>query len=403
MQILTYLFWGSLAIILYTYVGYGILLLVLTGIKQLLFRSNFKSLYINENKYWFPGVTVVIAAYNEETIIEAKIDNCLRLNYPVDKLQFLFITDGSNDNTAAIISQYPQIRLLHQSTRKGKTAALNRAMMQVTTPIAVFCDANTILNRSAITRLVRHYLDPNIGGVAGEKKIMTGKRDGTAAAGEGLYWKYESFLKRLDSELYTVAGAAGELFSIRTSLWKPIPEDTVLDDFIISANINIHGYRIAYEPTAYACELPSVSLNEEKKRKIRISAGAFQAMGRVSQIFNIFRHPVLSFQFLSHRVLRWTLTPLSLPILLMSNILLVAGQGRVLIYNVCLLGQLIFYGSAIVGAILKYNSRLTKILRISYYILFMNLSVYLGFFRFLRGRQTAVWEKAKRTVAPISA
>jgi len=246
---------------------------------------------------------------------------------------------------------------------------------------------------------VRHYQDPNTGGVAGEKKVLAGQDLGTAATGEGLYWKYESLLKKLDAELYTVTGAAGELFSIRTALWQQIPEDTILDDFIISTNINIKGYRIAYEPTAYARELPSASIDEEKKRKIRISAGAFQAMTRIKQIFNVFKHPILCFQFCSHRIFRWTLTPISLPILLVSNTILVAHYRGLTIYTVAIVGQAIFYGMAIAGALLKSKSRLGKCVKVPYYVLFMNYAVYIGFIRFIEGGQTAIWEKAERQIA----
>jgi cellulose synthase/poly-beta-1,6-N-acetylglucosamine synthase-like glycosyltransferase len=342
----------------------------------------------------YPEVTLVIAAYNEAEVIEEKIANCLNLDYPSDKLSFLFITDGSNDGTDQIIARYPQIRLLHQPERKGKSAALNRAMKYVTTPITVFCDANTILNRPAITRIAMQYNNKRVGGVAGEKKIRV--VDGsTTGSGEGLYWRYESLLKRLDARLYTVTGAAGELFSIRTDLWEPLPENAILDDFVISSRINLKGYKIGYEPTAYATELPSSTIKEEKKRKVRISAGAFQAMSWLKPLFNVYKHPLLFFQFFSHRFLRWTLTPLAFPTLLISNSLMVFIDGGTF-FAIALLLQGIFYLFALIGAFFRDSNRRLPLLKVCYYIVFMNYSVYLGFFRFLKGEQTVVWDKALR-------
>jgi len=387
--------WICLAIIFYNYIGYGIILMLITGIKRLAKASNSTKTAKKNGCDEFPAVTVVVAAYNEEDIIEKKIHNCLSLNYPLDKISFIFITDGSEDSTPTIVAQYPQIHLLHQSARQGKTAALNRAMEFVSTPITIFCDANAMLNKSAICRLVRHYQDLKTGGVSGEKKVIIKNSLGSSETCEGFYWKYESLLKRLDSELYTVAGAAGELFSIRTSLWAPLPKNIILDDFVISTRINFNGYRIAYEPHAYASELPSVSIEEERKRKVRMSAGAFQAMLYLKQIFNVFEHPVLFFQFFSHRILRWTLTPLSFPTLLITNILALIYSGNQFLFILLIL-QMLFYLVVAIGALFNSGSGFSKPFRLCYYLVFMNWTVYLGFWRFLRGKQSVVWEKAKR-------
>ncbi len=392
MQIISYIFWTCLFVVFYSYAGYGVFLLLLIAVKRLAGAGKRKGTSTAEE---LPGVTLVVAAYNEENIIKEKIANCLSLNYPSDKLSILFVTDGSSDGTPDIIAQYPQIRLLHRDKRCGKTAALNRAMRHVHTPVTVFCDANTLLNRQAIQRIILHYRDKRTGGVAGEKRIFTRNNHSPAGMGEGLYWKYESSLKKLDAELYTVTGAAGELFSIRTPLWEDLPENVVLDDFVISTRINLKGYRIAYEPGAYALELPSASIREEKKRKVRISAGAFQAMVILKPVFNVLRHPVLFFQFVSHRFLRWTLTPLSLPLLLLTNILLVAyDKGYFL--KITLVAQLMFYMLALAGAYVKSEAKAMKVAKICYYMFFMNYSVYLGFIRFLRGKQPGAWDKAQR-------
>jgi cellulose synthase/poly-beta-1,6-N-acetylglucosamine synthase-like glycosyltransferase len=342
-----------------------------------------------------PEVSLVISAYNEADFIEKKIQNSLDLDYPSEKLKLLFITDGSNDQTPDIIRKYGQIQLLHQPERRGKVAAMNRAMQFVRTPYVIFSDANTLLNKACVREIVKHYADPKVGGVAGEKKILSREKDKAAGAGEGLYWKYESFLKKLDSEFYSVVGAAGELFSVKTALFHIASENTIIEDFVQSLQICKDGFVIRYEPMAYAIETASASMREEQKRKIRISAGAFQAMVILKDLFNLFKYPVLSFQFISHRILRWTLCPVCLFILFISNGVIVYLEAG-WFYLVIFLCQLIFYVLAWIGWVFASRNLRIKVFYVPYYFMFMNLSVILGFYRFLRKRQTALWEKAAR-------
>lgn len=384
------LFITSFFVLFYNYIGYGILLWALVKIKRRLQKAKPPA------APYEPEVTLIVAAYNEETVIEEKIVNTLALDYPEEKLRLLFITDGSSDNTPAIISRYPRIQLLHAAARTGKTAALNRAMQHVETPYVIFCDANTLLNAAAVRNIVQHYADEGTGGVAGEKKVISSGGSAGAAATEGIYWKYESFLKKLDAELYSVVGAAGELFSVRTALFQPVEEAVILDDFIISLRINIKGYRIAYAPDAYAMEAPSDSIKEEHKRKIRISAGGFQSIVMLRALLNVFRFPVVSFQYISHRVLRWTLSPLSLLILLLSNITLAIYEGG-WFFNTCLAIQVLGYLAALTGYKLAERNIRISLFYIPFYFLFMNIAVYQGFYRYLTNNQSAAWEKAKRS------
>jgi len=388
-----FIFFFSFLIVIYSYIGYGILLYLLVKIKRLFVVKN--SLKVDPD--FEPEITLIVSAYNEAGIIEIKVRNSLDLDYPSDKLRLVFITDGSEDGTPAIISKYNRILLLHEEERKGKLAAMNRAMKFVSTPYVIFSDANTLLNPESVNEIVKHYVDPRVGAVAGEKKILFKEKDKAVAAGEGIYWKYESLLKRLDSEFYSVVGAAGELFSIRTSLFHVVPADTIIEDFVQSLKLCMEGWLVRYEPNAYAIESASSSMQEEQKRKVRIAAGAFQAMLILKGLFNIFRYPVLSFQFISHRILRWTLCPVCLITGLISNVVLVYNNaGR--LYFVVLLGQIVFYAMALVGWIFARRNIKSKIFYIPYYFVFMNLSVFLGFYRFLGKKQTAVWEKADRHI-----
>jgi len=382
----------SLFIVFYTFAGYGIFLYLIIRIKRV-FKGT-KALPA-ENPDILPSCTLVIAAYNEEYFIEQKINNSLHLNYPEGKLKLLFVTDGSSDKTPDIIARYPQIQLLHKPVRAGKIAAVHRAMEYVDTDAVVFTDANTFLNKDALIKICRHYNDATVGAVAGEKRVHIDENADASAAGEGFYWKYESALKKWDSELYSVVGAAGELFSVRRSLYQPVEPDTVLDDFMISMLIAAKGYRIVYEPEAYATETASENVSEELKRKVRIAAGGIQSILRLKNLFNPFPYPVLSFQYVSHRVLRWTVTPflLILSFILTAVLALKPGETGM---QALLLAQVLFYALAVLGLLMEKRQLRIKVLFIPYYFCVMNYAVLAGIIRYFSTKQSAVWEKVQR-------
>jgi biofilm PGA synthesis N-glycosyltransferase PgaC len=382
----------SLIIVFYTFAGYGILLYIIIRLKRI-FKGHTQA--IAESLDDLPSCTLVVAAYNEEHFIKEKITNTLLLNYPAGKLNLLFITDGSSDNTPAIIAQYPQVQLLHQPQRAGKIAAIHRAMEYVHTDAVVFTDANTFLNKDALIKICRHYIDGTVGAVAGEKRVHFDENADASAAGEGFYWKYESALKKWDSELYSVVGAAGELFSVRRALYQPVPPDTILDDFMISMLIAKKGYRIVYEPEAYATETASENVSEELKRKIRIAAGGIQSILRLKDLFNPLPYPVLSFQYISHRVLRWTVTPFLLILSLVLNIVLAIEPGTTG-YQLLLFAQVLFYVLAILGFMMEKRQLRVKVLFIPYYFCVMNYAVLAGIIRYFTSKQSAVWEKVQR-------
>jgi biofilm PGA synthesis N-glycosyltransferase PgaC len=387
------LFWISLFIVFYTFLGYGIILYFLIRIRRMVKgRRVYPSLDQD-----FPTLTLVVAAYNEESLMEVKIQNTLKLNYPGEKLNLLFVTDGSTDRTPDVIAQYPQIQLMHSPARNGKIMAIHRAMHEVNTEIVVYTDANTFLNRDALLLIARHYADPTVGAVSGEKRVMQDDIS-DATAGEGFYWKYESALKKWDSELYSVVGAAGELFSVRKSLYKEVEPDTILDDFMISMLIAQDGYRIIYEPDAYASELSSDNIKEELKRKVRIAAGGIQSIVRLKKLMTPFEHPLLWFQYISHRVLRWTITPFLMILVFILNIIICLQSDQV-IYFITLFGQIIFYGAALAGWLLETRRIKIKALFVPYYFCVMNYAVIAGINRYLKGSQSAAWEKSKRKTA----
>lgn len=274
---------------------------------------------------------------------------------------------------------------------------MTRGMMLVDTPLVVFTDANTMLNREAIREIVRAFEDPKVGCVAGEKRIAVQEKDGAAAGGEGIYWKYESTLKALDARLYSTVGAAGELFAVRRELFTVMEPDTLLDDFILSLRIAMQGYKIAYCTQAYAIESGSADMREEQKRKVRIAAGGLQSIWRLRELLNPFRYGVLTFQYVSHRVLRWSLAPVLLFALLPLNIAILLAGGSPVCYGTILALQLLFYIMGGWGYYLSTRQVKNKLLFIPYYFLFMNINVMKGVNYLRKKKGTGAWEKAKRT------
>lgn len=392
MKTLALLFWISLFVVFYTYLGYGIMLYILVRIKE-----SFKKPIVHQIfQEAFPEITLLIAAYNEENIVDEKMFNISAQNYPGDKLKIVWVTDGSTDNTNLRLSHYANTEVLFEPKRGGKTAAINRAMPYIKTDLIIFTDANTMLNKEAVQEIVKAFSDPNVGCVAGEKRIATKDKDNASSGGEGIYWRYESTLKALDSRLNTTVGAAGELFAIRRDLFEEMEVDTLLDDFVLSMRIAQKGYKIEYCSNAYAIEEGSYSMSEEKKRKVRIAAGGIQSVCRLRALLNFLRYPMLSFQFISHRVLRWTITPPLLFALFPLNLCLVAVGGGA-IYILLFIFQLGFYILAILGKQSEGKKIRNKFLFVPYYFLFMNINVFEGFVYLLKKKKgDGTWEKAKR-------
>ena len=346
-------------LVFYTYLGYGVLTWLLVRLKA---GSGVVDAAVGAG---WPDVTLVVPAYNELAYLPDKLKNCLEQDY----------------------------------------AAMNQAMRQVSTPITIFTDANTQLNREAVSRLTRRFEQAGVGAVTGEKRISTLGSEAAAGSGEGLYWRYESFLKKLDAQLHTIVGAAGELFAIRTSLYEPVESDTLLDDFMISLRIAGRGYRVDYAPDAYALERPSHSVAEEMKRKVRIAAGGFQAIRRLGYLFNISKYGWLTYQYVSHRVLRWAVTPFCLPLLLLLNIGILTepfvtakAPKDIFLWQITLVAQFVFYFIAYIGYRLENRQTRWKLTFVPFYFVFMNWCVLLGFARFRNGNLSGVWEKSKRAL-----
>jgi biofilm PGA synthesis N-glycosyltransferase PgaC len=387
-EVSKYAFIISLGILFYTYFGYG-LLAAIVG----LFRK--RTIY-NPADGFQTSLTIIIPAYNEAGILQDKIHNTFKALQNFQNFQVILITDGSNDGSDLLKFTHPHILHLHEAERKGKSSAINRAMEFSTGEIVVITDANALINPEAFERLVVRFKNKKTGAVSGEKKVTT--TDGSAGS-EGFYWRYESFLKKQSARMYSLTGAAGELLAFRRHLFQPIPANAILDDMELSLSIIKQGKVIDYEPGAYATEPPSTSIQNEFKRKVRISAGVFQTLKRNPFVFNPFKHVVFVFQFNSHRVFRWTKGIYCILLLFVSNIFLLGNPAlgyQYLFFDVFFALQSIFYVLVCIGFIFRTNRKMPSLLFIPFYFIMMNTAVLVGFFRFLRGKETVLWSKPSR-------
>lgn len=389
------IFWILLFILFYTYAGYALLLFILLKIKKFIFPK--RSFATNLN--YEPEVCLFVTAYNEKDYVKQKVENSFSLDYPKEKIQYLWLTDGSDDGTPDLLKEYDNLEVHHLDERSGKMHAMNRGVKFVKAPIIIFSDTNTILGNQSIREIVAKFSKLKTGCVAGEKRIVEKDADAAAGAGEGLYWKFESWIKNMDAELNSAVGAVGELFAVRTNLFEDVEVDTILDDFIISLRIAQKGYHIAYTPNAYAEETASLNVKEELKRKIRIAAGGIQTIFRLKALLNPFKYGLLSWQYFSHKVMRWTLAPISLFLILIVNLLIVVEQGilfDIQFYSVFLYTQLVCYFFAAVGWYLENKKLRFKILFVPFYFVFINYASIHGIFRYFKGQQSVNWEKSKR-------
>ncbi|MBI3219573.1 MAG: glycosyltransferase family 2 protein [Bacteroidetes bacterium] len=337
-------------------------------------------------------IALVVACYNERSILTEKIQNCLALNYPKEKLDIVFVTDGSTDGTDEWLTQHERLTVFHEPKRAGKRAAIERIMPMIDAPIIVLTDANSMLNSEAINEIVKHYEDPKVGAVAGEKKVLAIG----AGVGEGFYWRYESFLKKVDSNLFSVVGAAGELFSFRKELFVQLPPQTIIEDFALSLSIVERGYKVVYEPNAWAEEKPSSNMAEEWKRKVRICAGGFREIVSYARLLNVIKYPWLSYLLISHRVLRWAVVPFILPLLLVATYFLANSQDKM--FQVFFALQLMTYLLALVGVWMRHRSKLPFFIGIPFQFVMMNAAAYVGLVHYYRGVDHGIWKKIKRAV-----
>jgi len=335
-----------------------------------------------------PAVTMLVAAHNEESVIREKIANSLAIDYPADRFRVVIASDGSRDATNALVAGCgdPRIQLIAYPQRRGKIATLNATIPQLTDEILVMSDANTMYAPDAVRALVRHFREPGVGCVCGE--LLLESPEG-GASGEGIYWRYETWLKRMESRLGFLLGATGGIFALRRSLFRQLPSGTIVEDFVTAMKVLEEGHRVCYEPAARATETTAPSMQEEMRRKCRIGAGGFQAIALTAAMLNPLRGlPALGYW--SHKIVRWCV-PFFLLGMLVASLALAAEP----FYLFALGAQLLAYGIGLQGLLPRPIDH--PLLRPARYFFVMNLALLIGFIRFVRGTQRVTWEQAQRS------
>lgn len=380
------LFWSAVALVLYTYLIFPLLLLL----RGLIWRQSYHSAPIT------PAVSLIIAAYNEANNIRAKLDNVLAMDYPRHLLEVLVASDGSTDGTNAIVQEYATrgVRLL-ALPRQGKAAALNTAVMQAQGEILVFSDANSMYVPEAIHALVRPFADTQVGGVAGNQCYRKEKQSDVTNAGEHSYWNFDRKLKELQSEAGNAISATGAIYAIRRSLFQPAPAG-VTDDFTISTGVIAQGYRLVFAPEAIAYEEVAASNRREFGRKVRVMTRGLRAVLLRRELLNPVRYGFYALQLFSHKVLRRLVVFPLLLIFLLSPFLWSLGP----FYQAIILAQLLFYGCSALGVWLSESSLgKRKIFALPAFFCLANAAAFLATINLLRGHRIDRWEPQRQEVA----
>jgi len=389
-------FWISVSAIAYNYVGYPVLLFLLSALAQA--KSDLRFLLGSRARRRphverdLPSVAVLLSVFNEELMILTKVKNCLNLDYPADRLEFLIGLDAPTDDTALVLSGVPsqQVRVIHFPSRRGKLAVLGTLAEETSAEIIITTDANTMLNRDCIRTLVRHFREPEVGAVSGEETRITSP--GADPAAESFYWRYESALKFLENRLNCSLGGNGSVLAVRRDLFR-LRKPSIVEDFQIPLDIRFQGYRVVYDPEAIAIEEIAPTISSQFVRRIRLGAGDFQTLFCNLSCLDP-RNGMPAFCFFSRKVLRW-LTPIFLILAFVCSGLAV----RSAMFAVLFAAQCLFYLAAFAGYENKKHKRKSSpLIALPFHFCSMNLALFLGLIQYLSGRQSLAWKVTPRAV-----
>jgi len=368
------LFWVSATLLFYIYFGYPLLLWLLSKVVAKPVRP----------AEILPSVSVLLSAFNEEKVLVQKVENLLSLDYPKDRLEILVGSDGSTDRTIEILKWYQGhgVQLHVEETRGGKPRMLNLLAKEAKGDILVLTDARQRIDRQAVRELVKNFNDPTVGCVSGE--LIFRSHRGSVGEGVGRYWSYEKFIRQKESDLDSVIGATGALYAVRRLLYTPVPEETVLDDVYLPMKVVAQGFRTLFEPKALVFDDASQTPRQEYDRKVRTLAGNYQSFVQLAGMLNPLKSRV-AFQFISHKLLR-ILAPFFLLTLFVATLPLREEP----FYHLFLMGQLLFYGLALLGAVVP--GRIRRLVSTPYVFCLLNVSALVGLYRYLTGRQQVTWK-----------
>ena len=384
----------AIGVPLYAYAGYPILLFVFASFVQM-GRDAYYLLSRRDRRQRaseIPFVSILLAAYNEETVIEATLSNLLGLDYPSDRFEVVVGSDASSDRTVEILRQYgdARVRVLDFQSRRGKLSVISDCADAARGDILVCSDANTLLRPNALRLLTRHFARPDVGAVCGELELTAA--DGGPAA-EGIYWKYEKVLKMLESRLDSTLGANGAIYAIRKDLFPKLPPHLITDDFIIPMKARARNFRVCYDPEAVAVEEAPSGVHDEFKRRMRIGAGNWQALWQCTSLL-LPTKGFVAFSFWSHKILRWA-TPFLLLPGLVANALLLEHRFWVVVFAL----QALFYLSAVLGFALGRLGVPAGPCRTVAYFLAINAALAIGLLKGVFGMQRATWQRTAREAA----
>lgn len=385
MTLLCIALWLAIALVIYAYIGFPVLLMM----RGVLARPIRKSPTT-------PSITLVIIAHNEQDVIADKLQNAITQNYPQDKLEVLVGSDGSADRTNEIVNQFSDERVrLIACDRQGKIGTLNETVAHAQGQILVFSDANSMYAPDSLQAIASCFSDPTVGGVAGDQVYTTDKGN-AGSLGERLFWNFDRFLKRMQSRSGSVTSSTGAIHAVRRELFETVPSG-VCDDFLISTRVVAKGYRLVFEPNAIAYEEVASSDKAEFRRKSRIIARGIRGLWVMKTLLNPFAYGFYSFQLASHKLLRWSVIFL-LPVILLLNIACV-GQG--VVYQVLLGLQLAFYLLALIGIMLRntpiFRNKLAKVMAVPYFFCMANFSALSGWYQFIAGQRVDIWNSHRAT------
>ncbi len=371
-------FWFLTSLVIYTYLGYPVLVFLLS---RLFSRSVRKDDFT-------PSVSVIIAAYNEERDLPAKLDNMLSLDYPKDKLEIIVASDCSDDGTDEIVRSYAErgVILHRQELRYGKTRAQQRAAKISSGEILVFSDATTIYDHDALRKIVRSFADPDVGCVAGQLVYVD---RASTAVGQGCrsYWGYEKFLKKCESRLGSLIGVSGCLYAVRRICQVRLANQ-MIDDFVIATEIHLQGLRTVYEPEAISTEDTNNRGQDELRMRVRVISQTLRVLNSYREVFSFSKHGMFAFQMFSHKAMRY-LVPVFLIGSLATNWLLMEESS---FYYYAFAAQTAFYLSAVAGWVAERLKVKIGIVAIPYYFMLVNVASIAGVIRFISGDTQVVWE-----------
>lgn len=390
MNLVSTIFWLSVGLVAYAYAGYPLLVWIVSRRRPDAGGDDAAEASAGDRNAW-PCVSLVLSAYKEEQFILERLQNAVSIDYPPDRLEILVGCDGNEDCTGSLVEAFgdPRVRLLQFPQRRGKASVLNDCIPAARGDIVVLSDANTMMHPQAIRRLVRHFSTPEVGGVCG-KLVLTDPVTGANA--DGLYWRYENFLKRCEARLGGLLGANGGIYAIRRGLYVPIPANTMNDDFLIGMRIHQQRLRLLYDESALAYEETPHTIHAEFHRRARIGAGGFQSLTWLGSLLHP-RYGWVALTFLSHKVLRW-ICPMLLISALLSNLWLSVDP----LYGKLLLAQAAFYLASLGGLWPAANRYWPRPLRLPGMFVSMNLALLVGFWRWLSGIQSGTWKRTERRV-----